>query len=304
MEKHFRNVSKFYKGYFDYKDKLTKEYNEAQESGNYSRQYLKKMSDRHSEQLKNERSVIANKMTKIKEEFLNDLSYKYDFEKSFVVDNRLQKLLKSGIKLNERELLEIAERHKSNLTDSRILHDYAKEQGYKLSNYIPYEDVVLNFENYCRHISNSLSATDSLAMPYLTSEECEMAGGHLYKLSTVPKMEIEPIEQTLEEIISKDVKKQNEISELQREAFLLGLKGTEEERENFIKNININAKTDKEILKDKIDLLTAQEKADAKYLSIYKGHEGEITEEEIEFIESKEYTEIVEEREKENKSKQ
>jgi hypothetical protein len=299
MEKYFREASKFYKGYFNLKGRLVNEYKEAQASGDFSKSYLKNMDTQHFNQLAEERKVITKKMAKLREEFSKDLSQKYDFEKN-IVSNNFQKLLKSGIKFNDRELLEMAERHKDNLTESRILHDYAKNQGYELSNYIPYETAMLNFDNYCRLISSSLSATDSLAMPYVNLEDCEMAGGKYCKASMIPKMEIEVIPKTLEEEIASDIKKQNEISEEKKEAFLIGLKGTEEEKEMFIKKMGIEKESNKsikDIIKEKIEMLTEEEKADARHMSNYFGNGGEITQKEIDYIESEDYKKAVEERE-------
>jgi hypothetical protein len=319
MEKVFRELSRYYKDYFKLKDNLSAEYDKAQKSGNYSKSYLGRMSGEHLEHLKNERSVIAGKMNKKREEFLKDLNYKYSLERYLETSIfNLQKLLNSGIEFNDREFLELAERHKNNITESRIIHDYAKNKGYNLSNYIPYEDVVLNFDNYCKQIQSSLSATDGFTMPYPTLEECENAGGRYYAMSVKPKMEIEPIPEKLEDAISlefaKQLKEQEKISEEQEKAFLIGLSGTEEEKENFLKSINTKDKTEEELLKDKnkteeellkdkIALLTAEEKADAKYISKFKGHKGKITEEEIAYIESEDYKKAVEEREQEQKQK-
>lgn len=308
MEKVFRELARYYKDYFKLKDNLSAEYDKAETSGNYSRSYLDRMSGEHLEQLKNERSVIAGKMNKKREEFLKDLNYKYSLERYLETSIfNLQKLLNSGIEFNDRELLELAERHKNNITESRIIHDYAKNKGYNLSNYIPYEDVVLNFDNYCKQIQSSLSATDVFTMPYPTLEECENAGGRYYAMSVKPKMEIEPIPKELEDAISlefaKQLKEQEKISEEQEKAFLIGLSGTEEEKENFLKSINTKDKTEEELLKEKIALLTTEEKADAKYISQFNGHKGEITEEEIAYIESEDYKKAVEEREQEQKQK-
>ena len=181
------------------------------------------------------------------------------------------------------------------------MHDFAEEKGYKLSNYIPYEDVVLNFDNYCKHISDSLSAKDGFTMPYLTLEDCEMAGGKYCKMSVVPKMEIEIIPETAEEELIRDIQKQNEIAVEKQVAFLTGLQGTEEEKENFTKKLkskDLNM-TEEERLKANVDMLTSEEKADAEYLSIYNGNKGEITNEELEFLKSTEYKKVVEVREQE-----
>lgn len=299
MQDSFKRLSGFYKSYFKLKSKLDEEFKNAQNSGNFSRSYLNKMSAEHLEKLKNERSIITNKMCKEKEAFMQDLTAKYNLERNMVSSN-LVNLLNCGIKFNERELLEIAEKHKSNLTESRLLHDFAEKEGYKLNNYIPFEEVVLNYDNYCKNITSSLAANDKFTMPYLTQEDCEIAGGKYCKKSMVPTMEIEPIAKTVEEAIIRDFKKQNGIAKLQEEAFLIGLNGTEEEKANFKEKLKHTEKTEKEILEDKIKLLTTEEKADAEYLSIYKGHKGKITQEEIDFINSKEYTEIVEEREAKN----
>ncbi|MGN0496202.1 MAG: hypothetical protein ACI4GW_08240 [Lachnospiraceae bacterium] len=263
MEKFFRTVTRIYKDYRTLEDRLSEEYKQAMESGNYNKSYLNGMRAEHNKKLADERMAIANRMSDLREEFEGALAKRYDFE-DCVLSDKLIKILNSGIKLDSRELLYMAEKHKGNILESRLLHDYAESNGYTLNNYVPFDDAVREFDNLIRHTRNSLSDDKLIAM-YPTLEDCEFGAGQAFRNCTIPKMECYSTPKTIEESIARESIK-DEVSEEQAKAFVEGFTG----------------EPPKEITE--ADKLTTIEREKAEQLSYYNGNKGTITEQEIEEV--------------------
>ncbi|MGN0340149.1 MAG: hypothetical protein ACI4D0_06595 [Lachnospira sp.] len=263
MERFFRTATKIYKDYRTLEDRLDNEYQQATQSGNYNRNYLNSLQAERNRKLETERSAIFNRMSDLRAEFEDELTKRYDFE-NCVLSDKLVKLLASGIKFDSRELLHMAERHKGNIAESRLLHDYAEANGYTLNNYIPFDDAMNTFDNFIRHTRNSLTDNKLIAM-FPTLEDCEFFAGQAFRVCTMPKMECYPTPKTIEESIAMEADKA-EVSEEQTKAFVEGFTG----------------EPPKEITE--VDKLTSIEKETAKQLSYYNGNNGTITEQEIEEV--------------------
>lgn len=282
---YFEEVAKLFGDYQKTKKRLNAEYEELEKSGMYSKKYLQGIQQENLQKLRKESSTVTSRFSKIKEDYTNELAKDYDLS-ACRFDAGLQSVLSSGVRLTEKEILNLAKKYEGDYGNSRLLHDYAEGNGYTLRNIIPLEDAERDFDNYMRQVSASMGE-NSFLPPYTDYDFAKAGAESYYSQSTVPKMDIFKTPETVDEEIAQAIKDEK-AAVVDDNAFLAGF--AEETVEETASNAENNP----------IDNLTAEEKADAEHMSVYFGHGGEITEKEIEYLKSDEYKKAIKEREESN----
>jgi hypothetical protein len=226
MQQFFRELAKVYKDYTILEQKLNDNYD--MEKGTRNRDYLRKLSADNQNKLKAERENISNRISRIRNDFVDELNRKYDIESSFI-STKLTTVLNSGFNFNEREWTQLAEKHKNNIVESRLIRDSAARQGFTITNYVSYDECLLNFDNLARHIKDDMAATDPIIKNYLTVQDCEMACGQYCAKCSVQSIECYPTPATPVEALSRDIAKDkaahDKMTEEQGKAFIEGLTG-------------------------------------------------------------------------------
>jgi hypothetical protein len=283
MEKYFKETLKLYKDFKGLENRLNKEYEDALESHNYSKQYLNTMKKNNVAKIDKERKTINDRFSLVKKELTKDLESRYDVETGFISE-KLVKLLQSGIQLTPREYSRLGERHKSNLAESRLLHDVAKKNGFTLENFVPFEEVLKRFDTHIERLQKSMWESRGQIPFYTSIQEAELQSGVLCGETMKCSFECYKTPETLEQKIAHDIKAERgkEIEELDEKSFVTGFTGKEPE-ESAADNI-----------------LTTEEKEDAKLRSKMQGRNGVIDETDVEYIRhSTDYQEVLEHRENE-----
>jgi hypothetical protein len=226
MQQFFRELAKVYKDYTILEQKLNDNYEQEKESRN--RDYLRKLFAENQNKLKNERENISNRISRIRNDFVDELNRKYDIEGAFI-SQKLTTVLNSGFTFDEREWQALAEKHKGNIVESRLIRDSAARQGFIITNYVSYDECLLNFDNLARHIKDDMAATDPIIKNYLTVQDCEMACGAYCARCSVQSIECYPTPATPVEALSRDIAKEkaahDKMTEEQGRAFVEGFTG-------------------------------------------------------------------------------
>lgn len=285
----FEDVITLFKGYENIKRQLNAEYEKLKDSGMYSRQYLNDVAIANDKQLREENSRIISRIGDIREKFLKELDADFDLTATRP-DAGLQALVNSGIVPTKEELANLAQKYKGNYVNSRLLHDFADKNGYILRNIPTREESELAFDNFVRGVTSSMYSVTGFPV-YPDSGYAKIkADGYLSNLEN-PAMDCYKKPETFEETIAQGIAmdradKERTEPEIDDAAFLRGFWGDDK-----------RAKTEEnpELL-DVIKALTDEERADAKWMSLYYGHKGEITQEEIDYINSEDYKKYVEDK--------
>lgn len=177
--------------------------NLAQESGNYSANYLSGMATANNEELKEIYHECNNTLSGIREEISQALKNKNDLL-GRSINGRLQAVLDSGISLTLSEWQELAEKSKDNPVESRLLHDRAQTAGITLNNYISTDEALKIVDRYIREIQNSMYGTDPFVAPIKTTEQAEMMAGGYFRTATVPDFDCFVTPENLEELVARE----------------------------------------------------------------------------------------------------
>lgn len=282
----FKEVKTIFADVKEYEKELNDEYEAARASGRYSRPYLKQLQNENLERLKQKKAGMSTRLARVKEDFNKEMDERFNFlEKRPSV--ALRDSLSSGINFSTDELLVMANKHKNNVADSRLLHDYALKHGYTLNNYVSREECEKRFNDFIRDVQNSLN--DHMFPKFIDSEAVEMVGSSIMKGFDNPIMNCYPTPKTMEESIARDMQNEHlKEKDPQKEldfdrAFLMGFYGQNGKKE---------ASNEEDDIQKQIAEMTEEEKADAHGISMMFGHKGEITQKEIDYIHSDRYREI------------
>lgn len=293
--KFFEDVIALFKGYENTKKGLNAEYEKLKETGMYSRQFLNDSAMANDKKLRAENSRIILRIGEIKENFLKELDAEFDLTAS-KPDAGLQALVNSGIAPTKEEFANLAQKYKGNYVNSRLLHDFADRSGYILRNIVTREEAVQAFDNFVHGVVSSMYTSSIPVYPDSGYAKIK-ADGHLFDLEN-PAMDCHKKPETFEETITQAAMMENADRERTRpefddEAFLRGFWGMNKKEKQQKQEIPGE-------LGDRIKALSEEERADALYMAIYHGHAGEITRQEIDFIQSADYKRLVEERNAQN----
>ena len=285
-KKCFDDVIRLFKGYEETKKRLEAEYKSIEERGMYSRQYLRDIACNNDKALREEHSRIISRLGDIREKYSKALDAEFDLTATRP-DTGLQALVNSGITPTKEEFINLAQKYKGNYVNSRLLHDFAEKNGYILRNIATREEMELAFNNFTDHVVHSLY-TQSIPV-YVDSEIAKIKADSMLNKLENPVMDCYKNPETFEEAICTTVmmenadKKQTSM-EIDDEAFLRGFWGDDR---------RVKAPEENPELMDRIKALTPEEKADAKWMSLYFGHKGEITQVEIDYLNSEDYKKYV-----------
>jgi hypothetical protein len=278
MEKYFRETLGLFKDFKRLEGNLNKEFEKAANSRNFSKQYLQNLATTNREKINKERKVIENRFSKVREELITDLENRYDFETSYISD-KLIKLLQSGIELTPSEYTRLAEKHKDNIAESRILHDVAKKNGFVLDNYISFDETVAKFDTHLDRLKKSMWEYMGSLPFYPSVTDAEIGGGKLYGELLQKTFECYETPKDFAELLAHDIKAEHDIEQqatADDRAFVTGFTGREPEQIT------------------PADLLTAEELEDAQTRSVLQGRNGIVDDSDVEFIRhSAEYQEIL-----------
>lgn len=236
-----------------------KAFSELQSSGKYATRYLNTVHQGMLDERARDRRIISQRMRDVKADFITAINNAYDLER-YSISPQLTSLLNSGVVLSKDEFLALAQKHATNLTESRIIHDMAQKDGYDLRNYVPREKALECFDNYLRQVICSLD-DDPLSRPFDNGDQVKIAGNSLLKQITQPPMDIADTPQSVDEAVALDLQREKalETSSVDDGAFVAALTGRQPEPPTPEDN------------------LTSQEVQIAK--SFASRHGGEITEE-------------------------
>lgn len=285
---YFMEVARVYGDYEKLKKRLDAEYDTAVSSGMYSKGYLNGIQRDNISKLQQERNRICLRFGKIREEYGEQLKKEFDLT-ACRFDTGLKSVLSSGVRLNERELLDLAEKYHGDYGNSRLLHDYAESNGYTLRNIITLEEAELALDNYINLVSNSMGENIFFS-PYPDYGTAKIGAEGYYNKSVTPKMDIfktptNPDEELAQAVKDTAAEKEPINEAAHNAAFLAGF----------------NGKSLQDVEKDMeeptpVNLLTDEERRDAEHMSNYYGHNGDISQQELDYLKSQEYKDAVAER--------
>jgi hypothetical protein len=280
MQKYYRETLKLYKDFKGLEARLNKNFDEAKSSHNYSKQYLHNLAAENQTKIDREKKAIERRFSKVREELVNDLESRYDLETNYI-SPKLINLLNSGISFEPHEYSRLAERHKGNLAESRLLHDSAKKAGFSLENFISFENAMKKFDTHIDRLKKSMWAHKGSLPFYPTVEAAEMGGGQLCAEAMERSFSCYLTPHTLEEHIAHDTQEafKKDLANADDDAFLLGFTGQKPEEPT------------------PAGMLTEEELADATLRSRLQGRGGEITDDDVSFIRfDEDYQKIIESR--------
>ena len=287
-KKCFDDVIRLFKGYEETKNGIDMEYKKKAECGNYTRAYLNSIASDNDKTLREEHSRIISRIGSIKENYSKALDAEFDLTAT-KPDTGLQALVNSGIVPTKEEFVNLAQKYKGNYVDSRLLHDFADKNGYILRNITTREEAKLAFENFTSHVINSLY-TQSIPV-YADSGVAKVKADYFLSKLENPVMDCYKKPETFEEAVCttammENADKKQSSPEIDDEAFLRGFWGDSKRMKA--------AEEDPELV-DAIKALTPQEVSDAKWMSMWFGNKGKITQKEIDYINSEDYKKYKEE---------
>lgn len=203
MEKYFRQMAEVYKHYKTEEKKRNDSLTKAQQSGNYSSNYLSGLAAANNEELKGIYHECNNTLSGIRGEILEALKSKNDLL-GRTINSRLQAVLDSGINLTLDEWQELARKSEGNPVESRLLHDRAQAAGTTLNNYISTDEAMKIVDRYIREISNSMYGVNPIVAPVQSVEEAQEKAGAYFRAATVPDFDCFVTPTSLEEMITRD----------------------------------------------------------------------------------------------------
>jgi hypothetical protein len=285
MEQLFRNIGNIYKDYKRQEIAFNKAYKALAESGDYSQKRLNNEKRQLNEKIRQERTAVAGKLNKVRNEIVSELDKKYSLDGLYnsVTAERVKSYLNSGINLTPREFESLAIRYKDDIVISRLIHDTAESRGYDIDNYTPYEQAVQDLDNLIHRTQTAVDNSDNLMLsPYQKIDDCIADCGRVYGgIVNHNNIKCLPLPKDLETAISNDnIRNAKEPTAEETKAFYKGFTGQEPPT----------------ALETAINGLTAQEKIDAKVYSTMNGRKGEITQAEVDYISSSEYKEFSDKR--------
>ena len=143
------------------------------------------------------------------------------------LSRNLVNALNSGINYTPKELLYMARKYKDGKADSRLLHDYAKAQGFDLHNYISPEQEIQNYHELNTRFRISVDDLENQTFMKIPEGNVDYIGSQfLDKMLPITEddMSICETPKTLDEAIARDMKEQEkaEQAKIDDDKFLEG----------------------------------------------------------------------------------
>ena len=181
--------------------------------------------DQVGQKISMRRADMKGALRDLEESFANMV---YDFADldGVGLSKQLVTALNSGINYTQQELLYLAKKAGNDQADARLLHDYAKSQGYDLHNYTSPEEKIARYHDMNNRLVRSADDENNQVFMRLPDDGVYPLIDKYWKNTEikVEDMEICNTPKTLEEKIDRDLKERKEAEEanIDDEAFLEG----------------------------------------------------------------------------------
>lgn len=206
LDSFYKRATGLLKQYELFTTKQSREMAEMQASGRYSKSYLSAQQEKAGQARQHERQVVAERLDSLKGEFSEALDENYDLE-SAPISPMLQSIMNSGIQLTTKEWGQLAMNHSGNVTESRLIRDCARRNGFEIDCYTDREAAENSFSEFCRRIGLSLD-DDAAGRFYSDSTAAEYDGLSRANALLEHDFSCEPVADTPEAEIRKDLDRQ------------------------------------------------------------------------------------------------
>lgn len=191
-----------------------------------SSSYKRRKADELQEHMSMRRVDMKTKLDELEKGFAN-MAYENADLAGEGLSRNLVTALSSGINYTPNELLYMAREYKNGKADSRLLHDYAKAQGYDLNNYISPEQEIKNFHELNTRFRISADDLDNQTFMKIPESDVDYIGSQfLDKILPIMEEDMDICEtpKTIDEAIARDMaaQKKAEQAKIDDDKFLEG----------------------------------------------------------------------------------
>lgn len=206
-ESDFMTESKrIYRAYIDCEKQMKKLIKDVSNLNDLTNEAKERECKKATEEINSKRAGMKMALSDLETKFA-DWVYEFADIEGAGLSRQLAQALNSGINYTQGELLYLAKKCGNDQADSRLLHDYAKNHGYELKNYVSPEQKIEKFHKMNEMLGKFADDEESKDWLRLPENEIDIfIGNQLSSIQIMPEnMEIKPFAKTLDEEIQRDI---------------------------------------------------------------------------------------------------
>lgn len=170
-------------------------------------EYKQEEVDKMQEKISMRRADLKGTLHDLEEGFAN---WVYDFADltGEGLDRKLVTALSSGINYTQQELLYMAKKYGNEQANARLLHDYAKEQGIELHNYVSPEEKIASYKAMNSRLGISADDENNMSLMRMPLEGVDnLIDKHFKEMDiSVDDMDVCETAKSIEEEIARDMR--------------------------------------------------------------------------------------------------
>lgn len=303
MKNNFKKIANTYKEFLEGRKMAQKTFDDAmgiynQNKGYYGKKYIDEQNSKLQKELSAQTVKARNKLQKDVEAMKKQI-YADNMPSVHKIDKELQELLNSGLRLSVGEIQSLAQKHKDESVNMRLLNQYANDNGYTINGYIGVEEQIEKLEEYAKRVDYDIRNIDSPYVFVTPLEHAEREAETYFKRTqSFDELEVVETPKTIEDEIALDIHNRHKsddkiaLTEDGEDAFLKGFLGGSNDMQGVNGGNSTNEEEEKAIDEDIQDLDVQDDKTssqgsihsylnpatqDLKQVEIQESEEKEIT---------------------------